>query len=409
MDPTRFDSLARAIATRPSRRQVLRGLGGGLAALLVAKGRVIGRAALAPAPPAATPGAATPAGTATYTSPSYHFSLTYDPAEWQRVPQVETINQGASHLDRFRLDNGTSEVTFDAYQDGRGDPEVCLQDHLSALATQSGAAAATPATDESGAIAGTTPEGALYAAEALTLPDAKGRPTPMIAFVECRRLLAGQALIAITQLVPAADYEAQVQPMHELVSGLNLGGTPAPAAPGCGNGETRCGETCVDTMSDAAHCGACGTGCAAGQVCRDGTCAATTNGCPAGQTPCAGGCVDLATDNSNCGQCGRVCLSGAACAGGGCGCVAGLTYCAGANVCANLGSDPLNCGACGNACASGVCAGGACSQPTCAQLGLTACGGKCANLSSDAANCGSCGNACPADQRCAGGTCLAGS
>jgi hypothetical protein len=35
---------------------------------------------------------------------------------------------------------------------------------------------------------------------------------------------------------------------------------------------TACGDFCVDTTANAAHCGACGSACASGQMCTSGTC-----------------------------------------------------------------------------------------------------------------------------------------
>jgi DNA-binding beta-propeller fold protein YncE len=40
----------------------------------------------------------------------------------------------------------------------------------------------------------------------------------------------------------------------------------------CRTGAARCGKTCVDTRSSAAHCGGCGRGCAADQICLVGAC-----------------------------------------------------------------------------------------------------------------------------------------
>jgi len=41
---------------------------------------------------------------------------------------------------------------------------------------------------------------------------------------------------------------------------------------GCNIGLTNCSNTCIDTSSDAANCGACGTACASGKVCAGGSC-----------------------------------------------------------------------------------------------------------------------------------------
>ena len=47
-------------------------------------------------------------------------------------------------------------------------------------------------------------------------------------------------------------------------------------ANGCGAGLTCCGEHCVDAATDSAHCGACGTVCAAGQFCGTSGCRDST-------------------------------------------------------------------------------------------------------------------------------------
>ena len=92
---------------------------------------------------------------------------------------------------------------------------------------------------------------------------------------------------------------------------------------------------------------------------------------------------------------------------------AGLTDCGG--ICVDAASDGNNCGGCGVVCGPGSsCASGVClltAPPTdvslvnCAAQGLTDCGGFCANLSSDAGNCGACGNSCALGGYCQGGLC----
>ena len=92
----------------------------------------------------------------------------------------------------------------------------------------------------------------------------------------------------------------------------------------CPKAFKTCGEICVDTATDVANCGACGTACAAGQVCSAGTCATT---CQTGLTACGGSCRDLQTDAANCGACGTACTPGLYCIAGACGCPAELPEC----------------------------------------------------------------------------------
>jgi len=173
----------------------------------------------------------------------------------------------------------------------------------------------------------------------------------------------------------------------------------------CGAGSTLCGSSCVDTATDNANCGACGSG----KVCSDSACSAS---CPEGLTICSGTCVNEKTDNANCGACGTACPSGNACTAGACAvsCLAGLTKCG--STCVNEKTDNANCGACGTACPSGqVCSAGVCCTSCAAPQTLCAPDGGatyCAALQTDDANCGGCGTVCPIGQGCLAGTCMAG-
>jgi len=93
---------------------------------------------------------------------------------------------------------------------------------------------------------------------------------------------------------------------------------PAPTtrykAPKCTNGKSRCGSSCFDLSSDAAHCGSCNNSCGTGTTCKRGKCQ-----CPPGLGMChrGGGCVSLTTKD-NCGRCGNRCGKGYVCGGSSC-------------------------------------------------------------------------------------------
>ena len=118
-------------------------------------------------------------------------------------------------------------------------------------------------------------------------------------------------------------------------------------------------DACVDTRSDPDNCGACGTACAADEVCELGRCATA---CSGRLRACRRSCVDVTSDPDNCGACGTSCASTfgvcslAACAAG---CAATLTACGSA--CVDTRSNDAHCGACGIRCAAGLtCTDGAC-------------------------------------------------
>ncbi|MDP3278008.1 MAG: hypothetical protein Q8Q09_22675, partial [Deltaproteobacteria bacterium] len=98
--------------------------------------------------------------------------------------------------------------------------------------------------------------------------------------------------------------------------------------PTCTADQMVCNSTCVSVQTDRNHCGACGTVCAGGQVCRAGSCEIE---CPSGQARCSGACVTLSGDRSNCGACGTMCPAGQVCSAGACAttCASGLTDCMG--------------------------------------------------------------------------------
>src|SRR2546430_801716 len=124
----------------------------------------------------------------------------------------------------------------------------------------------------------------------------------------------------------------------------------------------------------------------AGQVCSVGACAAT---CASPLVACSGACVDTQSDSAHCGGCGTACSGGKACVAGVCGCPTGTTDCGG--VCVDTLSSPSNCGACGTVCPAGApaCTSGRCLA-ACGS-GLSACGGACVDPSSANQNCGGCG------------------
>lgn len=198
-------------------------------------------------------------------------------------------------------------------------------------------------------------------------------------------------------------------------------------AAACPGAQNLCAGECVSIDRDPQNCGACGTTCAAGELCASGKCATS---CSASQTKCDGDagafCTNEKTDNANCGGCGIACPAGEACSGGACvvSCGGGLVQCSvdggvgdagdggGSAYCANENSDNANCGGCGIVCAPGTaCTNGACetscgsSSTKCEADAGTDGGEYCANEQTDNMNCGGCGVACTAGQVCTGGAC----
>ncbi len=236
----------------------------------------------------------------------------------------------------------------------------------------------------------------------------------------------------------------------------------------CPQGQTLCGASCVELLTESQHCGRCGNRCNAANAtntCAAGLCAFQcmtgfadcdmnpANGCEAnlsspltcgscgtrcnnsnGTPTCVAGACGITCapgfgdcDNnpstgceqntnatvSHCGRCGNACgnANGAPqCASGACtiACVMGFGNCDGvnANGCETATtSDVTHCGACNNRCAAGQsCVRGGCTT-VCPD---TMCGAQCVDVNTNVQNCGMCGRVCVvanSTPRCVGGTC----
>jgi hypothetical protein len=164
-------------------------------------------------------------------------------------------------------------------------------------------------------------------------------------------------------------------------AGADAGPLPPPDASTtmpCPSGMQLCNGACLDVTSNASSCGACGRGCAAGQMCMQSQCVAV--GPPDAGAPDAGAktcvprsCIPL---GFNCGY-----------AGDGCGGSLNCGTCSGSNVCGSGGF---------NKC--GMSDGGACIPQTCQAQGI--------NCGPTGDGCGSliptCGG-CTAPMICGGG------
>ena len=188
--------------------------------------------------------------------------------------------------------------------------------------------------------------------------------------------------------------------------------------------------------SDAAGGDSCGNTCPAGAVCERGVC--VTAPCAPGFADCnhspGDGCeIETGTDDANCGACGTPCTADhgtAVCTDGTCGitvCEPGFADCDHSVTTGceqDIGSTLATCGGCETACAptdaTGVCEGGHCGISSC-DPGHDSCDLDPANgcevdVTDDPVHCGSCGHECvvahasPAcvDSQCAVGACTAG-
>jgi len=139
----------------------------------------------------------------------------------------------------------------------------------------------------------------------------------------------------------------------------------------CPNGLSYCGETCIDTSFDPAHCGACDITCPSGELCSLSQCSTE---CLGGTRQCGTRCVDTQNDPAHCGACDAACASGQVCVSGSCAtlCDNGLVNCSGD--CVDVQIDPEHCGGCDEPCGPGAaCVSAACEYAaSCAEIAARA-------------------------------------
>ncbi|MDP3277992.1 MAG: hypothetical protein Q8Q09_22595 [Deltaproteobacteria bacterium] len=197
----------------------------------------------------------------------------------------------------------------------------------------------------------------------------------------------------------------------------------------CSVGTVRCGTECIDPANNPRFCNADATcttftACTAGQVCASGRCIAN---CQPGAIVCNGQCVDPQSSPAFCGartdcmaaNAGAVCTMGQVCSMGACtlSCSGSSIACSGS--CIDPNTNRMFCGAtttctgptAGVACAAGeVCLSGRCTRGGCA-TGTVLCGSSCVDPLNDRRNCGARGDCAGtnAGQVCAtGSVCLGG-
>lgn len=163
-------------------------------------------AAAQPAPPPST----------TYKSPTFGYAIGYGPT-WQ-----ESENVSSNGRDRFVLFNGASYITFTGAAGFGGDPQACVDSFVTQLTSDPNVSNLGLATGEGGEPleGGTAATGAfaIYNHD-YTFPD---RTEPYTLYVACVPLVPNEAVLAIVQNVPTADYNEQVELREALLRGLVL-------------------------------------------------------------------------------------------------------------------------------------------------------------------------------------------
>ena len=174
--------------------------------VLAASSSATEAAAAQPEPPPST----------TYTSPTFGYAIGYGPT-WE-----EAENVSSNGRDRFVLSNETSYITFTGAREYGGDPQACVDAFVAQLTADPAVSNLALATDEEGnPVQGGTEATGAFAIfnHDYTFPD---RVDQYTLFVGCIPLIPNEAVLAVVQNVPTAQYDDQVELREALLRGLTL-------------------------------------------------------------------------------------------------------------------------------------------------------------------------------------------
>ena len=157
----------------------------------------------------------------TYTSPTHGFSVEWD-ASWEVVAATSDADE-----DRLHLSNATSEVTFRAHPGFDGDAVACLAAMVDALRDEPGVAEVGLAYGPDGQplqAEDTSRSFAVYTYE-LTAGDLV---TPAAAYLDCRALTPGSAVLEIAHRTELTAFNAEAPKVEALLATLEIPTVPAP-------------------------------------------------------------------------------------------------------------------------------------------------------------------------------------
>ncbi|CAA9557674.1 MAG: RecD-like DNA helicase YrrC [uncultured Thermomicrobiales bacterium] len=169
----------------------------------------------------------------TYTSPTYGFSLEWDPEVWDLdLQRARFAGRDTLVLNAIDFVGYLYVEAYDAYD---GDPADCLEGSSEEITADDAAEDVEPFEDEDGEPVAGEEDGVAFAAYTLTSGG-----TDAAAYFDCQTLVEGEAVLAFSLLVAIEDAEAGFEAVADLREGLDLSTV----------GEAGTGDDAIGTPED---------------------------------------------------------------------------------------------------------------------------------------------------------------
>ena len=159
--------------------------------------------------------AATATGLETYVSPTYGYTLSYDPSVWTVGYDAET--DGA--YDFLGVQTSFTEILFGGFPYA-GDAQACVTELIQLTAGGPDVASAQPLVTTDGASVEGGNAGDAFAASVLTRSEEDGATRNQAYYVRCIVLEPGVSMLGIQQWSAGAIYEVAARQREELLAGL---------------------------------------------------------------------------------------------------------------------------------------------------------------------------------------------
>lgn len=156
--------------------------------------------------------AAAQVGGDSYTDPAYDWNVSWDDDIWTTVdnPTYELV-----------LSNEAESYVFFQNRDEWGDAQDCLDGRVDEVASEDGVDDLEPLEDEDGDPIGTNSNDRATATYSLTFTGS-GRPIDRVNAFDCRVLVPGEAVLAVTYVTSADAYEDDVADVDDLLVDLTI-------------------------------------------------------------------------------------------------------------------------------------------------------------------------------------------
>ncbi|MBA2596537.1 MAG: PT domain-containing protein [Chloroflexia bacterium] len=155
--------------------------------------------------------------TASYVSPSFGYTLAYDPVQWIIV-EGPTSAEG---IDSIGLESGFTTVYLSGFV-GALDAPTCVQILADTQTAEANVIAFEPLLDTAGFPIGGSDGGDAFAATRITRSTADGGTIDQAFYARCISLSASGATLAIQQFAAAIIYDSAATQREELLQGLIL-------------------------------------------------------------------------------------------------------------------------------------------------------------------------------------------